>query len=632
MIRPILNRPMAQSRRAWQDHWLAIGTAAVVGLLSWAGNPSLEAWELSWSGTAQEWRGLRRPRAAVTIVAIDDFSLQQAANAELSGDPQLQNLQTWPWPRRMHALILERLRAAGARAVAFDVLFDGPSLHGSADDQALIAGLQRQRGHVVLAAQVLASEGPLAGLALIPPMAPLAQAAGNATGLINGPSEADGSIRRRPGDHAEQLRQQLGPAVPPGLAVSLLKFGNREDHSRRPAAGSGWQALLDPYGPPGTVPTLPIWSVLDRQSYQALLQSGRLRDQLVLVGPTAAVFQDLHRGPFAGAKGMPGVELHATELANRLEGRTFWHWQPGRLWALALAGLTLLAGVLVERWERPLQRFFVLGGAALFTGLLGLLLAGWLGLSLHLFSAATALLVMGVVSSTEATTRLQWQRRRLRSALERYLSPAVAAEIANQPAEADGLLGGRSLEVAVLIADIRGFTARTSQMSQEGRARELVEQLNDYFTEVVAAIHAEGGTVDKFIGDAALAVFGAPLNRGAAAEAAAALRTAQSLQTRLEALNTRWQSLGKDPWQQVIVLHFGQVISGNVGSSSRMDYTVIGDAVNATSRLEGVAKSCNRDLVMSAAFVAALSSDQPLQPLGQVELRGQGSTEIYGLG
>ncbi len=608
-----------------------MGTAVAVGLVSWIANPTLEAWELNWTGAAQEWRGPRRPGAAVTIVAIDEFSLQQAANADLSGDPLLLQLQSWPWPRRIHALVLERLRAAGARAVAFDVLFDGPSVHGTADDQALISGLQRQRGHVVLAAQVLASEGPLAGLALIPPMAPLAQAVGNATGLINGPSEADGSIRRRPGDHADQLRQQMGAAVPPGLPVSLLKIGNAVDRSGQPPAGSGWQALLDPYGPPGTVPTLPIWSLLDRQSYQALLQSGRLRDQLVLVGPTAAVFQDLHRGPFAGAKGMPGVELHATELANRLEGRTLWHWQPGRLWALALAGLTLLAGVLVERWERPLQRLFVLGAAALLTGLLGLLLAGWLGLGLHLFSAATCLLVMGVVSSTEATTRLQWQRRRLRSALERYLSPAVAAEIANQPAEADGLLGGRSVEVAVLIADIRGFTARTSQMSQEGRARDLVEQLNAYFSEVVAAIHTEGGTVDKFIGDATLAVFGAPLNRGAAAEASAALRAARNIQAQLEGLNTRWQSQGKDPWQQVIVLHFGPVISGNVGSSSRMDYTVIGDAVNATSRLEGVAKSCNRDLVMSADFVALLDTDHPLQPLGQVELRGRGSTEIYGL-
>lgn len=602
-----------------------------MGVAGWVWAGPLQSLELSLTGMAQEWRGPRRPRAPITIVAIDAFSLQQAANADLSGDPLLRQLQTWPWPRQVHATVLERLDRAGARAVAFDLLFDTPSARGLADDRALAAVLSRHRPRTVLAAQVFESAGSVAGLALSPPIPLLLQAAGpQALGLLNGPTERDGTIRRRPGDHARELRNQL-PAVPPGLGLALLRAGGAADRTPGPPAAAGWLPLLDPYGPAGTIPTLPIWELLEPRSYQALLASGRLRGQLVLVGPTAAVFQDLHRSPFSGSAGMPGVELHATELANRLEGRALWLWQPGRSWALGLAALALLAGLLAKRWERPLQRLAALGGVALGLALLATLLAGWLGVAPQLFSAAATVLLVAVLSSAEATTRLQWQRHRLRSALERYLSPAVAAEIADQPSEADGLLGGRSAEVVVMIADIRGFTARTRMMSEAGRAKELVRQLNTYFSAVVAAVHKEGGTVDKFIGDAALVVFGAPLNRGPAEEASAAFRAALDLQQRLEELNRRWRSEGVEPWQQVIVLHFGSVISGNVGSSSRMDYTVIGDAVNATSRLEGVAKSCDRPLVMSAAFAELLPSGVGLEPLGRFELRGFGATDVYGV-
>ena len=629
MMRPMVPlRPLAPLRALP----VAIVVAALVGLGAWVWVAPLQSWELAMTGLAQEWRGARRLRTPVSIVAIDDYSLQQGANADLSGDPLLRQLQSWPWPRAIQAVLIDRLQQAGARAVAIDLLFDAPSSHGAVDDGHLAEALRRHRPRTVLAAQVMESKGDVAGLALSPPIALLREAAGEqAQGLLNGPTEPDGSIRRRPGDQASTLRRELA-AVPQGFAVSLMQAGGLADRSRPPALGGRWLPLLDPYGPPRTIPTLSVWSLLEPRSFQALRASGRLRDQLVLIGPTATLFQDLHQGPFAGAEGMPGVELHATELANRAEGRALWLWQPPRaLWALGLALLSLLVMLLAECWERPLQRLALVGGSALGLAVLAVLLIGGLGLAPQLFGAAGMLLLCAVVSSADATLRLQWQRFRLRSALERYLSPSVAAEIASQPREADGLLGGRSVDVVVMFADIRGFTARTRRMSETGRAKELVQQLNAYFSEVVAAVHGEGGTVDKFIGDAALAVFGAPLNRGARQEAAAALRAARDLQRRLLALNERWRAEGVEPWEQVIVLNFGAVISGNVGSSTRMDYTVIGDAVNATSRLEGVAKSTNRPLVMSAAFAQLLPENERLEPLGRFELRGFGETEAYGL-
>jgi adenylate cyclase len=607
--------------------------ALIVGMGSLLLAPQQRALELSLATFAQELRGRRNPPGNISIVAIDDFSLQQAANADLSSDPALQTLRDWPWPRAIYGLLLDRLYDAGASSVAVDLLFDAPSSHGSRDDRRLAGVLGRYRPRTLLGAQVLESRGDVAGLSLSLPVVPLQAAAGASTaGLLNGPLDADGVIRKRPGDYADQLRSDLGPSVPPSLGQVLLRAGGHLDLSRMVPPLGRWLPLLDFYGPPRTISTVSIWAILESGSFRHLKDSGRFRDQMVLIGPTASVLQDLHRTAFSRAEGMPGVEVHATELANRMEGRTLWFWQPPDWWSLLLAFCAFMAALLAQRWDKPLIRLSVLAGLAVSFAVLSLLLIGVAGLALPLFTVAGTILLMGVVTSSDATLRLQWQRRRLRLALGRYLSPAVAAEISDQPAKADGILGGRSARVVILMTDIRGFTARTLKMTEENRVADLVNQLNQYFGEVVDSIDREGGIVDKFIGDATLAVFGAPVSRGDGIEAASALRAALRIRQRLCDLNSRWVGEGKEPWQQVIVLNFGTVISGNIGSSQRMDYTVIGDAVNTTSRLEAVAKQCNRDLVMSGSFVGLIDpSAVRCEHLGDFELRGHGIESAYGL-
>lgn len=591
----------------------------------------LSQWELAVTSLGQELAGVRRQQVPVAVVAIDDFSLTQAANADLSGDPLLKSLQTWPWPREVYAVLLDRLFGAGARAVAIDLLFDAPSARGPAGDQALASVLRRHQPRTVLAAQVLESRGELAGLALSLPLPGLQAAAGpGAVGLLNGALEPDGSIRRRPGDYATALRAQLGPSVPDSLGRTLMRAGGLPDRAAPPPLPGNWLALLAPYGPPRTITTLPVWSLLEAGAYDQLKRSGRLRGQLVVLGPTAAVMQDLHQTVFSGAEGMPGAEIHATEIANRADGTTLWFRQADPAWPVVLGLIALAVGFGIVRIDKPLVRLLVGASLAVLVAICGWLGVAVLALAAHLFSVAAAIALMAVVSTGDATLQLQWQRRRLRLALSRYLSPAVAAQIASQPADADGLLGGNRAEVVIMMTDIRGFTERTRRMSEAGMARELVGQLNEYFGEVVEALHSHGGTVDKFIGDATLAIFGAPLNRGAEAEARAGLAAALEIQQRLQRLNRRWQQGDREPWQQVIVLNYGAVISGNIGSSTRMDYTVIGDAVNAASRLEGVAKQCGRELVMSASFVA-LIPDVPVEDLGEFELRGQGLARVYGL-
>ena len=601
-----------------------------LGLLSagapWLWPEPLEQAEYQLTEISLELRGPRPAPPELAIVAIDDFSLQQTANADLAEQAELQRLQSWPWPRAIYALILNRLFESGAQAVGFDLLFDTPSGYGPADDEAFAEGLRTHRGKVVLGAQVLESRGAVAGLSLASPVEALSEAP---QGLLNGFLNPDGSIRLRPDHYAEQLRQTLGPQGPPSLGTALLQESGSPTTETK--AAQGWTPLLDPYGPPRTIETIPIWDVLEPRSYQHLKASGKLRDRLVLVGPTAAIFQDLHHTPFAGTEGMPGVEIHATEVGNRLEGRALWLQPRSAAWSLFTGAAVIGLGLLSQRWSRPLRRLGLTGAIA--AGLMGggLLLVSQWGIALRLISLSLGILSVGVVSSAEATVSLQLNRRRLKRSLSRYLSPAVASEIANQPEEADGLLGGKLTEVVVLMTDIRGFTAYTQAMSSSGRVVELVERLNVYFSEVVEALHGQGATVDKFIGDATLAVFGAPIHRGNQAEASAAIEAALEIETRLQNLNQTWEQQGEPGWQQVIVLSFGTVISGNIGSSRRMDYTVIGDAVNTASRLEAVAKQCQRSIVMSQGVADLVRDHWPLEDLGWFEIRGQTAQHVYAL-
>ena len=601
------------------------GVVAVSGGLT---KTWLSRLELRFAGMVQETRGVRPVPDRLTIVAIDDFSLQQAVNADLSSDPLLQSLSQWPWPRRIHATVLERLIEAGATAVGFDLLFESSSIHGDADDAAFAEALQRHREQVVLGVQVLNSRGPVAGMSLLdvtPTLRPADKPIDR--GLLNGEPDSDGVIRRRPGQISQLIREQLGSAIPDGLAVAMLKKQSESaDLSIRR------RDMLDPYGPPGTIPTLSIWELIEQNSYAAIKTSGQLRHALGLVGPTAAVLQDLHPAVFSGAQGMPGVELHATELANRLDSRSL-QWIPApRAWNVVMALLVLVAGVSVARLERPLSRLgFLLGSSGLLVaGSAGLII--WSGVLLPVLGLAGSLAITGIVTSADATVRLQWQRRRLRRTLGRYLSPAVAAKIANQPEEADGLLGGQLMDVVILMSDIRGFTGFTQEMTEQGKVKELVTRLNQYFSEVVNAVHSEQGTVDKFIGDAVLAVFGAPLKQTRRANVHAAVRTAITLQRKLMELNRGWEEQGQRAWQQVVVISHGWVLSGNIGCASRMDYTVIGDAVNTASRLETIAKQTGQSIVMSAAVAEQLEGDVPLHNIGTFTIRGQGEQQVFALG
>ncbi len=230
----------------------------------------------------------------------------------------------------------------------------------------------------------------------------------------------------------------------------------------------------------------------------------------------------------------------------------------------------------------------------------------------------------GFLTAAAASTSLRLIRRvrdeeGRRQQLNRLFGQYVSDEVRDKVVREGGLSTGERHVVAVLFSDLRGFTTWS-----EGTApAEVVHRLNQYFDRMVAAIDAHGGTVDKFMGDAVMAVFGGV--KALERPADAALLAARAMREELDTLNQQWARAGLPPLDNGIGVHFGEVLQGPIGAASRKEFTVIGDTVNTASRLESATKELGAGIVLSAAATSALSPSlrEGVAPLGEVALKGK---------
>jgi len=233
---------------------------------------------------------------------------------------------------------------------------------------------------------------------------------------------------------------------------------------------------------------------------------------------------------------------------------------------------------------------------------------------------------VGLVFSFEMLGMIIWQaikertqRIQLYGHLQRSMSPDVADAIVKAPDGYYRAATGNRKNVTVLFADVRNFTQRSEQQDAE----ELVSQLNEYLGRMVKVIFAHGGTVDKFIGDAIMATWGALDDSDVAAQNKNAMAAAEGMIVSLAELNEDWKKSGKAPFVIGIGLHHGEAIVGEVGSDQRTDFTVIGDAVNLASRIEGMTKSMGLDLLLTASVAGAPAKDSRWQDVGIVRVKGR---------
>lgn len=631
-IRAKAGRDMIKTRRILARNWLAVSMGAITMGSCIQLQKAIRQYEAKAGDLYQETRGTIMPPDKVIIVAIDDFSLQQAANSDLSSDKDIHALKEWPWPRKYHGLALERLIDAGASIVSFDLLFDTKSSHGQEDDRKFAEAIRKNKGRVVLASHVLESKGLVGGLSIRRPTDTIyAELDKTSIGLINAIKDSDGSVRKRPSEYSKNILALTSEEGSQAFGDAVLNTLQKKTQEKEKQNTEEVGMSLMFYGPHRTIKTIPIWQVLERSGYAGLKKRGVFKNAIVLIGPTALTMQDFHKTAFSGSEGMPGVEIHATEIGNRLEGRAMISEALDARYSILIGILVMAYWMAAGRADKPVVRLLsaMFGAAALI--IVSFSLVAMIGRGIELTTAGAFLFMSGLVSSAQATVKLQVTKYRLKKSLERYLSPMVAAEVMRQEEQKLDPLDGKTTEVAVLITDIRRFTEFTKQMSAQGRAKEAVAQLNEYLERVIEVAHKHGGTIDKFIGDSALIVFGAPISRGNAAEAKAAIDCAEELSSSLAELNKTWQEKGITPWEQVIAISFGEVVCGNVGSKVRTDYTVMGDAVNTASRLESVAKRRNKEVILSEALFTLIPNDRRLNHEGVEEIRGQGMHRVYTL-
>lgn len=604
-----------------------LSLAIISGGLSGWPNPLWRSWAIATYNQILAWAGPQTPPSGLFLVAIDDASLQQG-----QWFAQQQNAPSWskglgqlPWPRASYATLVEKLRAAGAEAVALNVLFEGPSSRSSEDDSRLAATLTRHKGHVVLAAEMLEpndSQGA-GGLSLAPPLLELQEAAGGrkALGLTNMLRGENNAVGPHPEAYISQILKPHGFGLQRSLPLALMDAGAKK--SRQPDA----LRALRPYGPEGHLPRLSAWEVLDPHRWQQQPLRKKLKGALVLVGPTLNQGENGHNSAFGV---LSGLELLGTASANSIDGTGIAPWPATALPRALVASLPLLLLGLIGLQRSKLS--WRLGCCCL--GLILLLLVSSSGLlrwhrALPLLAPAAALILMACGFGFDGYWREERERRRLRRTFERYVAPSVVAEILQNREAAEGILLGRNLPVTVLFSDLKGFTALTQQLSKEGRSTDLVQQLNTYLGAMVEVISAHGGTVDKFIGDAVMAVFGSPRSRGVALEAAQAVRCAHAMGERLEQLNQQWLHENIAPLASGIGIASGNAVVGQIGSPERMDFTVIGNTVNLASRLESLTRLLNTPVIIDERTAELIEPQVRAIKLGEHIIKGIGEVPVY---
>jgi adenylate cyclase len=479
---------------------------------------------------------VREAPRSVVIVAIDDESVA--------------SIGQWPWPRAVFADVLEKLDSAAA--IAFDVSFSESSRFGVADDMLFADALRKQGNAVVLPVRV-DERGNVAGAPL-----PILLAEATQSGDITLPVDHDGVARRFTA--LQDGRESLGFIVAKRLQTEI------------PAHERATNRIFY-YGPAKTILTLPFVDVLE----------GRIPDEVfagkaVLIGATAPDLHDTLETPFGP---LPGVEIHGTIVAALAEGDAIKETPQilGLLMIAFVGAFTAACILLLKRFRTialclALEAVGILGVAALLFGL-GIIIPHVYLMASFLGTAGALILFQYVAESRE--------KRFIRESFQHYLMPEVVDELLRDPRKL--ALGGEKRTVTIFFSDIRGFTSISEKLSPEA----LVELMNEYLSDMTDCILENRGLVDKYIGDAIMAFWGAPLPNTTQIEDAA--RGARAMHERLQALNRGWQARGIPRVAIGMGISTGDVIVGNMGSRNRFNYTLMGDEVNFASRLEGLTKS-----------------------------------------
>lgn len=499
-------------------------------------------WFVRWQDTITDL--LFTPSSApgnIVIVSIDEKSIGSVGQ--------------WPWPRAVFGKIIENLQ--GASAIGIDVNFKERSRYGEADDTILANSISRSSVPVVLTAEVQTNN------TISAPISPIGEKA--ITGFPNLVIAPDGVAR--------MIRYSRGET--PSFALSIARSILPES----PPYPDGLTRIAY-RGPDSTYVYVSANDVLAGRVPDAIVN-----EKVVLIGATTLDLQDFHETPFGLTS---GVEIQANILTTLLENKFF---RSNRLiTALMIVLMAVLGGATVSRTSKI---------GVLILSLLGIFI-GYAVISfvafeyrfiLDLFYPELSLILTAGFTATSQYLNTSREKKFIHETFSRYLAPQVIEELIKNPGAI--ALGGRKANLSILFSDIRGFTTLSESMSPEN----LTHFLNRYLTRMTDIILDQNGVVDKYIGDAIMAFWGAPLPD--ANHPRRSIVSAIEMVQALDTFNKDSRVKGNPEIVVGIGINTGDVTIGNMGSERRFDYTVLGDNVNLASRLEGLTKTYGVAIIVS---------------------------------
>lgn len=572
-----MNRGSAQRRRT-RAMLVVCLLAATAGLTAWAtGFPQRQ--ELATVDARFSIRGTGKPPDRLAVIAIDDRTF---------GALQRQ----WPFPRSLHARLIDRLVASKVKAIGFDVQFTEPTTE--AQDGALLdsIGAASDRGvPVVLATEETDGKGGTGVLG------------GNATLAAVGAKAGNSSFTPDAGGTWRRTERRTGglDQFPAAIAIAT---GSKPP--RFPADG----AYIDFAGPPGTIPTWSMGDVLD-----GTVGEKQLRGRTVVIGATSPTLQDVHPVPVASDQLMSGAEVSANAVGTIAAGLPLRDVR-GPLAVLAillLALVTPLAGLRL----RPVAVIAVglVAGAA---WALTCQLAFNAGVVLPVLQPAIGLLV-GLFATLAALLTLEaFERQRVTDLLARFVGADVAEDVIDQ---SGGDLRATAVrrECTVMFNDLRSFTA----FSESRPPEQVAALLNVYLEAMTDRILAHGGAIVAYLGDGIMSVFGAPLEQTDHADRAVGAAS-EMLAQALDEVN-RWAAANgiAEPFRMGIGINTGEVMAGIVGSEQRVEFAAVGDTTNTAARLSSLTKEVDRSLLISGTTKLALTDSSGFEPVGAHDVRGR---------
>lgn len=571
-----------------------------------------------------DWRfSLRGPTKLsdnIVIVSIDDESIS-AINYK------------WPFPRSLHAKIIDNISQQKPKIIFFDLLFTEPTSGNPAEDESL-ATAARKVENVIFPSffstikdprlgyeseTIISPIGILSG-EMYSPETPSLTPAPLGFAFVNLPFDSDGFVRR-----AALLKEYTPPtggpkaicyssSVPILAASKGIKFEDiKLDNSKIKIADT--EIMMDKNnsipinfrGPPGSFKRISYRQVLDGKSPPDFF-----KNKIVMIGVTSPSLHDVYHTPFVTTIPMSGVEIQANILEMMLNKDFLYvipYWY-SLIILIVLGIITILITLKFSPFKSLLSIIIILLIYAIITQI-----AFQYRFILNLTDSSLAIILPFISLVIYRYMTEEKEKRRIRSIFSRYVDKSLVDEIVEKTEEIS--LGGVRQEVSILFSDIRGFTTFSENLPPE----EVVSLLNEYLTEMTKIITKNNGVLDKFVGDAIMAVFGAPLPQENHAFLAA--KTALEMQDKVKVISDKWVAEGKSPLKIGIGVHTGEAIIGNIGSELRMEYTAIGDSVNLASRIEGLTKEYDCPILISKQVYDRVKDQVGAEFIAEVKVKGR---------